>query len=225
VGPFAALGPNADLRILFAGPASAFTIVTRQELGIRSATALRGKRINLGSPESGERIGMERIMAALGVSKSEFAEVRELTFAEQYRAFCAKELDAIVYEVAHPSGLIQAVVRKCDGVLVDVSGPTTDRMLSKHPEYERTVIPGGTYFGNRDDVQTIGVRAVIVTTTRLADDLAYELTKDIFQNLEDLRRLHPAFSQLSVDGMTNTEHLALIHPGAIRYYKDHDLRP
>lgn len=219
-GEFASRGPDLELRVLFAGQSDAFTIVARRELGIHSAAELRGRRINMGSPGSGERVSMERIMAALGVTRSDFAEVHELTRAEQHRALCANELDAIVYEVAHPNGLIQDVVRSCRGVLLDVGGPAIDDMLRRHPEYERSVIPGGIYLGNPRDVRTIGVRAVVVTTTRLSDALAYEITKGVFENFEDFRRLHPAFSMLSIADMVGAAGRAPLHPGAARYYRE-----
>jgi hypothetical protein len=217
---FASHGSNPELRVLFAGHSDAFTIVARRELGIRGAAGLRGRRINLGSPGSGERVGMERIMAALGATRADFAEVRELSLAEQHRALCANELDAIVYEVAHPSGLIEDVVRRCRGVLVDLSGPAIDDMLRRHAEYELAVIPGGTYLSNPADVRTIGVRAVVVTTTRLSNVLAYEITRGVFENFEDFRRLHPAFSMLSIADMVEPAGQAPLHPGAIRYFRE-----
>lgn len=219
-GASASRGPNSALRVLFAGYSDAFTIVARRELGVRSAADLRGRRINMGSPGSGEQVGMERIMVALGVTRSDFAEVQELTLAEQHRALCADELDAIVYEVAHPSGLIQDVVRQCHAVLVDLGGPAIDDMLRRHPEYEPAVIPGGTYLGNPQDVRTIGVRAVVVTTSRLSEVLAYEITKGVFENFEDFRRLHPAFSILSIAEMVDVAGRAPLHPGAARYYRE-----
>ena len=219
-GPFASRGPDSTLRVLFTGHADAFTIVARREMGIHSAADLRGKRINMGSPGSGEQLGMERIMAALGVTRKDFAEVRELSLAEQHRALCADELDAIVYSVPHPSGLIQDVVRTCRGVLVNVSGPAIDDMLSRHREYGRAVIAGGTYPGNPDDVQTVGVRAVLVTTTRLSDALAYEITKAVFDNFEDFRRLHPLFASLSIHDMVDGTRGVPIHDGAARYYRE-----
>jgi uncharacterized protein len=219
-GPFALRGPVPGLRILFAGHADAFTIVARRELAIHGAAELRGTRINMGSPGSGERVSMARIMAALGVTQKDFAEVHELSLAEQHRALCANELDAIVYSVGHPNGLIQDVVRMCRGVLVDVSGPPIDDMLSRHPEYERTVIRGGTYLDNPVDVQTLGVRAVIVTTTKLSDSLAYGITKAVFDHFEDFRRLHPLFATLSVGDMVHVAGRAPIHPGAARYYRE-----
>lgn len=219
-GVFASRGPAGDLRTLFTGHADAFTIVARRELGIRRASDLLGKRINMGSPGSSERVGMERIMAALGATRGDFAETFELSHAAQHTALCLNELDAIVYEVAHPSGLIQDVVRRCRGVLVDLSGPAVDAMLLKHPEYERAVILGGTYLGNPQDVRTIGARAVVVTTTALPDTLAYEIVKGVFDNLDDFRRLHPAFSMLSATDMVDESDGTPLHRGAARYYRE-----
>src|SRR5215210_6351686 len=129
-GPFASRGPDTGLRVLFTGQTEAFTIVARRELEIRAATELRGKRINLGSPGSGERVSMERVMAALGFAATDFAETRELPLAQQHDAFCANALDAIVYTVRHPNGFVDDVIRSCSGILVDVSGPKIDGLLS-----------------------------------------------------------------------------------------------
>jgi uncharacterized protein len=219
-GPFAAHGTHADLRVLFAGHAEAFTLVARRELGIRSAAELRGTRINMGSPGSGERVAMARVMAALGVTQQDFAAVHELSRAEQHRALCDNELDAMVYSVGHPDGLIRDALRMCRGVLVDVSGPPIDAMLARHPEYERAIIRGNTYVDNPLDVQTLGVRAVVVATTRLPDHLAYEITKAVFDNLEDFRRLHPLFAMLSTADMMAGPGGVPIHPGAARYYRE-----
>lgn len=219
-GPFASRGPDPELRILFTGHADAFTVVARREIGIHSAAELRHMRVNMGSPGSEERVSMERVMAALGLSRKDFSVVRELSIAEQHRALCANELDAIVYLVGHPNGLIQDVVLTCRGVLVDVSGPPIDEILSRHSEYQRAVVPAGTYTSNPADVQTLGVRAVVVTTTRLSDRVAYEITKAVFDNFENFRRLHPLFAQLSVEDMVDVAGRANIHPGATRYYRE-----
>jgi len=224
-GPFASRGPDTGLRVLFTGHADAFTVVARRELGIRTAAELRGKRINMGSLGSGERVSAERVMAALGFTQADFVEVRELSLAEQHRALCDNELDAIVYSVGHPNGLIEDVVRMCRGVLVDVSGPQIDGLLSGHPEYERAAILGNTYLSNPADVQTLGVRAEVVTTTRLSDALAYEITKAVFDNIDDFRRLHPVFVMLSLTDMVPAASRAPVHAGAARYYRERGWLP
>ena len=164
-------------------------------------------------------------MAALGLTLNNFAEVSELSPAEQNRAFCANELDAIVYSVGHPNGLVRDATLTCDGMLVAVSGPALDRMLSEYQEYERATIPGGTYSANPTDVPTFGVRAVVVTTARMPDAVAYEITKAVFDHFDDFRRLHPAFEALAVARMAHAAGRAPPHAGAMRYYREHGWLP
>jgi hypothetical protein len=224
-GSFTSLGPTTDLRILFAGPDEMLTVVARKELGIRTVAEVRGTRINIGDPGSRQRANVDRVMAILGLRRSDFVDVRELSAAEQNRAFCVKELDVIVYSVSHPNGLIQDVTRTCHGRLVDVSGPAIDRMLSEYREYERAVIPGGTYPDNPADVRTFGVRAVVVTSPRVSDTVAYEITRAVFDNFDAFRRLHPAFETLSVADMVLVSGRAPVHAGAMRYYRERGWLP
>jgi len=219
-GPFASQRPDSELRVLFTGQTEAFTIVARRELEIRAASDLRGRRINLGSPGSGERVSMNRVMAALGFAPSDFAAARELPLAQQHDAFCARELDAIVYMVRHPNGLIEEVIRTCDGVLVDVSGPRIESLLASHAEYSRSIIAGNTYTGNPEAVATLGVRTAIITTTRLPETVAYDITKALFENIDDFRRLHPDFATLLPRDMVPGAAEVPVHAGAAHYYRE-----
>lgn len=224
-GAFASRGPATELRTLFAGHGEMLTVIARRELGIRTVAELRGKRINIGSPGSRQRVSMERVMAALELARSDFGEVRELSPADQNRAFCADELDGIVYSVGHPNGLIHDVTRTCGGRLVEVSGPGIERMLAEYREYERAVIRGGTYADNPADVRTLGIRAVVITSTRVSDTTAYEITRAVFDNFDTFRRLHPAFETLSVAAMVQSIGRAPIHAGAVRYYRERGWLP
>jgi uncharacterized protein len=224
-GTFTAHRPNTELRVLFTGHAEAFTVVARRELGIRTALELRGKRINMGSPGSGERVSMERVMTALGFSKEDFVNVHELPLAAQHDAFCAHEIDAIVYSVGHPNGLIEDLTRLCEGILLDVSGPRIDGLLSGRPEYERALIPGRMYSSNPTDMRTLGVRAEIVATTLLSDALGYAIAKAVFENFDDFRRLNPAFATLAVTDLIPDGSHTSVHAGAARYFRERGWRP
>ena len=224
-GAFRSRGPATGLHVLFAGPDEMLTIVARRELGIHTVAEMRGTRINIGNPGSRQRANLERVMATLGLTRSDFADVRELPAADQHRAFCDKELDVIAYSVGHPNGLIHDVTRICQGGLVDVSGPAIDRMLAEYQEYERAVIPGGTYSAAQANVQTFGVRAVVVTSPRVSDAMAYEITRTVFDNVDAFRRLHPAFETLSVAEMVHPSGRAPVHAGALRYYRERGWLP
>ena len=222
---FASPEGAGELRVLFAGHADIFTLVVHRASGIRSLADLRGRRVGIGSPGSRQSTGMARAMAAFGLETNDFSAVREASPAEQNRAFCADELDALVYSVGHPHGLIRHAAVYCRGVLVDVRGPQIERMLLEYGEYERAAIPGGTYPANPADVHTFGVRAVVVATTSMPDPVAYEIARAVFERFEDFRRLHPAFEPLSVKRMVQATGPAPLHAGAARYYRERGWLP
>src|SRR5687768_2920161 len=224
-GVFAGRGPVTDLRILFAGHDEMLTLVARRDSAVHTVADLRGTRVNLGSAGSRERAGMERILTALGLRRGDLKEARELSAAEQSRAFCAGQLDVIVYSVPHPNGLMADVTATCGGRLVHVSGGGIDAMIAELRQYDRAVIPGGTYAGNPGDVRSFGVRAVIVAGPRVTDDVAYEMTSAVFDNVQAFRRLHPAFGRLSVTEMVHVGVRAPFHAGALRYYRERGWLP
>ncbi len=217
---FASNGPARDLRILFSGHDELLTVVARSNAGIRSIADLRGRRVSLGPPGSRARTETERVMTALGLAPGTFIDVRELGPTERSRAFCSGEIDAVAYSVSHPSGLIRDLIRTCGGALVEIAGPEIDRMLADHREYERGTIQGGLYANDLAVVRTFGVRAAVVATGRMPAGTAYEITKDVFENLEALHRLHPAFGGLTVADMIRPKGGVPIHAGALRYYRE-----
>ena len=100
-----------------------------------------------------------------------------------------------------------------------VSGPQIDGLLARQPEYSRFVIPGNTYASNPEAVTTLGLRTAIITTTRLPEAVAYEITKAVFENIDNFRRLHPDFATLLPRDMVPVVAGVPVHAGAARYYR------
>ena len=101
---FADAGAFTDLRAVFSVHPEPFTVVARADSGIRDLMDLKGKRVNIGNPGSGQRGTMEVLMEALGWDKSTFALASELKSSEQSKALCDNKIDAMVFTVGHPSG-------------------------------------------------------------------------------------------------------------------------
>jgi len=217
---FADKGPNKDLRAVFSLHAEPFTVVARADSGITSLADLKGKRVNIGNPGSGQRGTMEVVMQVLGWSKDDFALAAELKSAEQSRALCDNEVDAIVFTVGHPAASIKEATTSCESVLVPVDGPAIERLISATDYYRSATIPGGMYRGNADDVPTFGVGATIVASAQTSDEAVYQVVKAVFDNFAAFRRLHPAFAHLEKQQMVSDGLSAPLHPGAIRYYKE-----
>jgi TRAP transporter TAXI family solute receptor len=221
---FSARGPFTDLRAVFSLHAEPFTIVARAETGVRKFDDLRGKRVNIGNPGSGQRGTMEVVIAAKGWSLDAFGEIFELTSVDQAEALCTDRVDAIAMTVGHPSASIQKATMSCGGTLVDVSGPAIDRLVDEHPYYRHAKIPAGMY-NNEHDILTFGVAATVVTSAAVPDDVVYTVVRAVFEQLDTFRALHPALGHLEPDEMVQAGISIPLHPGAERYYREVGLLP
>lgn len=219
-GPFAAAGPDPNLRMLIALYPEAFTIVTRSDTGIRDFLGLRGRRIGIGKSGAGYTFTRDVVLGFYGWTISDAERLLELGPAEQNQALCSNKVDAIIFQAGHPNGLTQEATTGCSARLVRIAGPPIDRLLKAHTYYVASVVPGGMYPGNPDDVPTIGTQAVLVTSSDQPDELAYSVVKAVIENFADFRRLHPVLSNLDVKDMVPSEAVIPIHPGALRYYRE-----
>ncbi|SLN42431.1 NMT1/THI5 like protein [Falsiruegeria litorea R37] len=213
-------GKFEDLRAVFSVHPEPFTVVARADAGIANFDDLKGKRVNIGNPGSGQRGTMEVVMNAKGWGMSDFALATELKAAEQSAALCDNQIDAMVYTVGHPSGSIQEATTACDSVLVNVDGAGIDRLVDENSFYRKATIVGGTYRGNPDDTKTFGVGATLVTSANVSDDAVYALVSGVFENFDAFKKLHPAFGNLKPEEMIKDGLSAPLHPGAAKYYKE-----
>tara|TARA_R110001583_G_scaffold105494_2_gene253328 strand:- start:12965 stop:13942 length:978 start_codon:yes stop_codon:yes gene_type:complete len=219
-GKFADQGPFKELRAVFSIHPEPFTVVARADSGIKTFDDLKGKRVNIGNPGSGQRDTMDVVMAAKGWSVDDFALASELKPAEQSQALCDNKIDAMIYTVGHPAGSIQEATTACDSVLVDVSGPEIDKLVADNPYYRVATIPGGMYRGNPEDIKTFGVGATFVTSTKTDEDVIYNVVKAVFENFDEFKKLHPAFAILKKEEMIKDGLSAPLHDGAVKYYKE-----
>ncbi|MFK7901558.1 MAG: TAXI family TRAP transporter solute-binding subunit [Nitratireductor sp.] len=213
-------GKFEGLRAVFSVHPEPFTVVARADAGIKTFDDLKGKRVNIGNPGSGQRGTMEVLLAAKGWTTGDFALATELKGSEQSAALCDNQIDAMVYTVGHPSGSIQEATTACDSVLVSVTGDAVSGLINDNPFYRSATIPGGMYRGNADSVATFGVGATFVSSTDVSEEAVYTIVKSVMENIEDFKKLHPAFANLDPKEMATAGLSAPLHAGAAKYYKE-----
>ncbi len=213
-------GAFEGLRAVFSVHPEPFTVVARADAGISTFDDLKGKRVNVGNPGSGQRGTMEVLMGAKGWTMGDFALASELQAAEQSQALCDNNIDAMIYTVGHPSGSIQEATTACDSVLVEVSGDAVDGLVNDNPYYRTATIPGGMYRGNDSDTMTFGVGATFVTSADVPEEVVYEVVKAVFENIDQFKGLHPAFANLDPAEMANDGLSAPLHDGAAKYFRE-----
>ncbi len=212
--------PFPEIRAVFSVHPEPFTLLVRGDSDISGFADLKGKRVNVGNPGSGQRATMEVVMDAFGLGMDDFALATEFKGSEMAKQLCDGNIDAMIYTIGHPAAAIKEATTTCDAKLVSVSGPEIDKLVADNPFYRTATIPGGMYKGTDGDTQTFGVGATFVTSADVSDDVVYVVAKSVMENIDDFRKLHPAFANLEPSEMVKDGLSAPIHPGAAKAYEE-----
>lgn len=218
--------PQEKLRAVFSIHPEAITLVAGADTGIMAIKDLKGKIVNIGNPGSGQRQNSIDALAAVGLDYEKDLQAEGVKAAEAPSLLQDGRLDAFFYTVGHPAGAIkEATAGKRKVRIVSIDSPAIDDMIKEKPYYARAMIPVEFYEGavNDSDIPTFGVKATFVTSADVSDDVVYAITKEVFENFEDFKKLHPAYGVLTKKGMLEGLS-APIHPGAMKYYKEAGLK-
>jgi TRAP transporter TAXI family solute receptor len=214
-------GPQKDLRSVFSVHPESITLIATMQSGVKSVSDLKGKRVNIGNPGSGQLQNSKDILSAFGIDLDGI-------HAEQVKAVEApgllqdEKIDAFFYTVGHPNGNIkEATSGRIKVRIVSIAGAGIDALLEKYSYYATAMIPKKFYPNsvNEGDVSSVGVKATFVASKNLDDKVVYAITKEVFDNLEEFKKLHPAYAVLTKENMLQGLS-APIHRGALKYYKE-----
>ena len=217
-------GPQKNLRSVFSIHPESVTLIASEKSGITNVMDLKGKRINIGNPGSGPLQNARDALAAFGLNEKDIS-------AEYVKAVEApgllqdERIDAFFYTVGHPNGNIkEATSGRVKVRFIPLNGPSIDLLIKKNPYYTKAVVPIKFYPNatNRGDIPSFGVRGTLVTSVTVDESIVYAITKEIFDNFEEFKSLHPAYSDLTKKGMVSGLS-APIHRGAIKYYRESGL--
>jgi TRAP transporter TAXI family solute receptor len=192
-------------------------IVASQESGIRTLADLKGKRVSVGAPRSGNMINAQEIFKAAGLSFKDFSKVEYLPFGESVELMKNRQLDATLQS----GGLGMASIRDLASSVKIVFVPVPAAVVAKigDPAYGSGVFPAKTYIGQDESVPTAVIRNFLATREDLPADTVYRMTKSMFENLDMLTAAHAAAKDIVRDNAYKDMPVPL-HPGAERYYRE-----
>jgi TRAP transporter TAXI family solute receptor len=194
-------------------------IVATADSGIRTLADLRGKSLSVGAPKSGTELNSRAILAAAGLSYKDIGRVEYLPFAESVDLMKNRQLDATLQSAGLGVASLKDLSSSAEIVVVSVPKAIVDKI---GPPFVAAKIPANTYTGQDKDVPTAAVVNYLVTSSDVSDDLAYQMTKLIFESLPELANSHVAGKEIRLEQAANGGPVPL-HPGAIRYYREKGL--
>ncbi|GAA3538742.1 TAXI family TRAP transporter solute-binding subunit [Zobellella aerophila] len=212
--------PLKKLRAVGSTYSNYIQIVARADSGIKTLEDLKGKRISVGAPRSGTELNARAIFKAAGLSYDDFSRTEYLPFGESVELMKNRQLDATLQS----AGLGMAAFRDLASHAPVIFIPIPAELVAKigNDAYRASQIPAGTYTGQDEDVATVAISNLLITHAKVSDEVAYEMAKQVYENLPALRNAHNAAN--GIDPEQALEGLPLpLHPGAERYFKEKGL--
>ncbi len=196
-------------------------IVVRADSDIKTLQDLAGKKVVVGAAGSGCAATAERVLKAAGVWDK--IEPIYQTFEEAAQSLVLGQVDAEFTVIAYPAPAINQIAVKVPVRLIPVPDDVIKKLHDQgYPFYVKVIIPKGTYKGMTEDTQTIAVKSTLVVHKDVPDEVVYEITKILYENIDELAKAHQVAKQIDInhafDGL-----MIPLHPGAIKYYEDHGI--
>lgn len=213
-------GPQNELRSIFGLYVESITLVASEDSGIKTLNDLTGKRVDIKSADSGVHKNAIDVLRTAGIDWEKDIIPFEGEPFDGPEWLLDGKIDAFFYTVGHPSKAIKHASNNVKRVrLVPIVG--VEKLLSEKPYYVKSIIPVKFYHGalNTEDVETLGVKAILTTTSNLPDDVAYAIAKAIYEDFISFRTYTEVLNLVSKESLLEGL-IAPIHPGAARYYNE-----
>ncbi|MBL27153.1 MAG: TRAP transporter substrate-binding protein [Rhodospirillaceae bacterium] len=192
--------------------------VTRADSGIAKPEDLKGRTVSLGAPGSGTAVMAEAVLAAVGVTTDDM-DVQRLNFAETANAIRNGTIDAGFIAAGINTAAVAELAATRDIAIVSFCCGAMDKVHAANPAYVSGEIPGGVYIGIDEPVEVPAVWNVAMVNRGMDDDMAYQLTKAAFENLDELHKVSRAAQATTIEN-TIAQAVVPIHPGAARYFRE-----
>lgn len=217
---FASSGPDHSFRAVAALYPEACHIVVRADSGIWSMDDLLGKTVSIGEAESGTELNAKQILPACGLTGNMVKQVN-LDYTTAAQQLVSGEIDALFCTIGLGTTVIDELAKQCDIRLLDVSESALSKLEAAYG-YSACTIPADTYPGQTEDVQTLGVKALVVVNSTVPHATVEALTALLFDFAKELQLSLPTDVDLTPESAIEDVGIPF-HTGAAAYYANQGL--
>lgn len=212
--------PQERLRFVCSLYPELVTVIVLDGSGIHSLADLKGKRVAVGSPGSGTQSTALDLLDSVGLKSGVDFDAIVGSVSDAPQMLQQEKIDAFFYTVGHPNATIMGATSGEKRVRF-LPIEATKELLASHPYYSSAVIPAALYpaVGSSEDVPTVSLLTVLLTSAQVPDAAVYAVTKTLFENLDWYRQQQPLFANLDPEQMARGG-IAPTAPGALQYYKE-----
>lgn len=195
-------------------------IVVRDAIGASSLADLRGRRIGLAQPGTGQRQLADVVLAQAGFGPRDMSITDFDADIDMVRALCASNLDAIILVGPAPMQPVDAALSRCDAQLLSVDPALMEVILGDREALASLSLGSNVYSGQRTPVQTLGYVVTLVASANLDERLTAEVARHLITDVESYAAGHPALSSVTGTSFFTRGLTAPLHDGVARYLND-----
>ena len=223
-GVFAEFGavPARSLAVLYTNYTH---IVTLEGTGIERIADLHGRVVSTGAPGSGTEIVAFRVLEAAGLDSDTDVSRQSLGASQSVGALKDGKIDAFFWSGGLPTGAILDLATTPGMTLRLVPSDDVLPILQARygdTVYHEIVVPQSAYPDLEADVRVVGVSNILAVHESMLDDLAYDITRILFERQAELAAIHVEAEHLVIDTAVVGSPTAF-HAGAIRYYQEQNV--
>jgi len=213
--------PFKNLRVVMALHPELLTLVVRKDSRIRNFFDLKGHIISVGNPGSGTEVTVKKIFRKSQKISLGDLKVEKLSAGECADALRDRKIDGYFYIVGHPNANIRDIASAINIDIISLDNiPAIQKLISKNSYYSLGTIPAGMYEGVNHSVKTLSVRAILITRQNEDEQIVYYLTKAILENFDKFKKRHPNYKNLTKEDLLKGFDHSLMHPGAVKAFKE-----
>ena len=185
---------------------------------IKTVADLAGKKVSVGDAGSGVEFNAREILEAYGLSFDDI-EVVNASFGDSANSLREGELDAAFIVAGAPTAAVEELAENASIGLVQLDEEHIAALKDSYNFYTDAVVPAGTYAGVEEDIVTVSVRATLVASNAVSEDLVYDLLKAAFENKDALVEKQAKFEFLNAEDAVKGMSVSF-HAGAKKYYEE-----
>ncbi|AWS47431.1 TAXI family TRAP transporter solute-binding subunit [Streptosporangium sp. 'caverna'] len=194
-------------------------VIARTDANIHSVADMKGKRVSIGSPNSGTENIALRLLEAAGLDPASDIDKQSLSLPETVQGVKDGTIDALFWSGGLPTGGITDLTTtlKEEVVFVPIDDLLPKLQAKYGPTYQASTLKKELY-GTAVDAGTIIVPNLLIVSEKMPAELAGELTRILFERQADLAKVHPEANNISRDNAPKTEPV-ILHDGARKYFE------
>ena len=207
------------MRILggFAMYPSVLQVVSVKGKGIKGVPQLKGRTVSVGPPGSNTALMAAAILEAHGLSMRDIRP-RYNSIAEAVTALQDNQIDAAFLLAGIPLAAVSELSIRTEVAMIPIEPHVLAKVSAAQPYYVGGVVPRGTYRGQEADVSAVTIGNAIVFEENLDEQLVYDITKAVFDHLDELVAIHKVARFMSAEYATKLP--IPLHAGAARYFRE-----